>query len=44
MFPELIPLLGRRFHVVAPDYLGFGYSDAPQRPTFNTPLTTLPRR
>jgi pimeloyl-ACP methyl ester carboxylesterase len=28
MFRELIPLLARRFHVVAPDYLGFGYSEA----------------
>jgi pimeloyl-ACP methyl ester carboxylesterase len=29
MFRELIPQLADKFHVVAPDYLGFGYSDAP---------------
>jgi pimeloyl-ACP methyl ester carboxylesterase len=29
MFRELIPQLASHFHVVAPDYLGFGYSDAP---------------
>jgi len=26
-YRELIPLLSGRYHVVAPDYLGFGYSD-----------------
>jgi pimeloyl-ACP methyl ester carboxylesterase len=29
MFRDLIPLLADRFHVIAPDYPGFGYSDAP---------------
>lgn len=29
MFRHLIPLLADRFHVVAPDHLGFGRSDAP---------------
>ena len=29
MFRELIPLLADRFHVVAPDYIGFGLSDSP---------------
>jgi pimeloyl-ACP methyl ester carboxylesterase len=29
MFRELIPRLGDKYHVVAPDYPGFGYSDAP---------------
>jgi pimeloyl-ACP methyl ester carboxylesterase len=29
MFRDLIPQLVDRFHVIAPDYLGFGYSDAP---------------
>lgn len=29
MFRELIPLLSDRFHLVAPDYPGFGYSAAP---------------
>jgi pimeloyl-ACP methyl ester carboxylesterase len=29
MFRDLIPRLARRFHVIAPDHLGFGLSDAP---------------
>jgi len=29
MFSDLIPKLSDRFHVIAPDYIGFGYSDAP---------------
>jgi pimeloyl-ACP methyl ester carboxylesterase len=29
MFRDLIPLLADRFHLVAPDYPGFGYSAAP---------------
>jgi pimeloyl-ACP methyl ester carboxylesterase len=29
MFRDLIPALADRFHVIAPDYLGFGLSDAP---------------
>jgi len=29
MFRDLIPQLADKFHVIAPDYLGFGYSDAP---------------
>jgi pimeloyl-ACP methyl ester carboxylesterase len=29
MFRELIPQLSDKLHVIAPDYLGFGYSDAP---------------
>lgn len=29
MFRDLIPQLAAKFHVVAPDYIGFGYSDAP---------------
>jgi pimeloyl-ACP methyl ester carboxylesterase len=29
MFRDLIPLLADRFHVIAPDYIGFGQSDAP---------------
>lgn len=31
MFRDLIPLLADRYHVVAPDLLGFGFSDAPGR-------------
>ena len=29
IFRELIPLLAGRYHVIAPDHLGFGLSDAP---------------
>lgn len=29
MFRDLIPKLSGKFHVIAPDYLGFGYSDQP---------------
>jgi len=29
MFRDLIPQLGDKFHIIAPDYVGFGYSDAP---------------
>ena len=29
MFRDLIPQLAEKFHVIAPDYIGFGYSDAP---------------
>ncbi|MHA0286008.1 alpha/beta fold hydrolase [Mycobacterium sp. C3-094] len=29
MFRNLMPELADRYHVIAPDYLGFGYSDAP---------------
>jgi pimeloyl-ACP methyl ester carboxylesterase len=34
MFRRLIPLLADRYHVVAPDLLGFGFSDAPDRAQF----------
>jgi pimeloyl-ACP methyl ester carboxylesterase len=30
MFRDLIPQLADKFHVIAPDYIGFGYSDAPR--------------
>ena len=30
-FDTLIPLLAPRYHMIAPDYPGFGQSDAPQR-------------
>ena len=29
MFDTLIPLLATRYHLIAPDYPGFGHSDAP---------------
>lgn len=34
MFRNLIPLLADRYHVIAPDYPGFGQSDAPDRASF----------
>jgi hypothetical protein len=33
MFRNLIPLLADRYHVIAPDHLGFGLSDAPPAST-----------
>ena len=35
MFRNLIPLLGDKYHVIAPDYPGFGHSDAPDHKTFD---------
>ena len=35
MFRDLIPLLSDRFHVIAPDYIGFGQSDAPAADDFD---------
>ncbi|NVM79646.1 pimeloyl-ACP methyl ester carboxylesterase [Duganella sp. SG902] len=34
MFRNLIPLLADRYHVIAPDYPGFGQSDSPDRAQF----------
>lgn len=34
MFATLIPLLADRYHLVAPDYPGFGESDAPPASEF----------
>ena len=34
MFRDLIPILATRYHVIAPDYPGFGYSDAPRADQF----------
>lgn len=35
MFATLIPLLSDRFHLIAPDYPGFGHSDAPSPEKFS---------
>lgn len=35
MFRDLIPLLADRFHLVAPDFPGFGQSDMPDRGTYS---------
>jgi pimeloyl-ACP methyl ester carboxylesterase len=34
MYRELIPVLADRYHVVAPDLPGFGFTDAPDRTVF----------
>ncbi len=34
MWDTLLPTLGRRYHLVAPDYPGFGHSDAPDAKSF----------
>jgi pimeloyl-ACP methyl ester carboxylesterase len=34
MFRNIIPLLADRYRVIAPDYPGFGYSDAPDHKAF----------
>ena len=34
MFRNLIPLLSDRYHILAPDLPGFGFSDSPDRPQF----------
>ena len=34
MFRDLIPMLNDRYHIIAPDLPGFGFSDAPDRAQF----------
>ena len=41
MFRDLIPLLSGTFHVVAPDYLGFGLSAAPAATEFDYTFDAL---
>src|ERR1051325_9951434 len=41
MFRELIPKLSDKFHVVAPDYPGFGYSSAPARTEYKYTFDNL---
>jgi pimeloyl-ACP methyl ester carboxylesterase len=43
MFRDLIPLLGNRFHIVAPDLPGFGQSDMPSRESFRYTFDHLAR-
>jgi pimeloyl-ACP methyl ester carboxylesterase len=43
MFRDLIPLLADRFHVIAPDYIGFGQSDAPDHSAFTYSFDNLTR-
>jgi pimeloyl-ACP methyl ester carboxylesterase len=41
MFRNLIPILADRYHVVAPDLPGFGFSDAPDRKRFSYTFQNL---
>jgi pimeloyl-ACP methyl ester carboxylesterase len=41
MFRDLIPQLAEKFHVIAPDYPGFGYSDAPDTSAFEYTFDNL---
>lgn len=41
MFRNLIPALADRYRVIAPDYLGFGYSDAPSVDEFDYTFDAL---
>ncbi len=41
MYRDLIPLLADKFHVIAPDYIGFGQSDAPSAVDFRYSFDSL---
>ncbi|MFO1057465.1 MAG: alpha/beta hydrolase [Dongiaceae bacterium] len=41
MFRDLIPLLADKYHVIAPDYPGFGYSTQPDRARFQYTFDNL---
>ena len=41
MFRDLIPLLADQYHVIAPDHLGFGWSDAPPAGEFGYTFDAL---
>lgn len=41
MFRDLIPVLAGRYHVIAPDHLGFGLSDAPPADRFSYTFDAL---
>lgn len=41
MFRDLIPQLSDQFHIIAPDYPGFGYSDAPATDSFDYSFANL---
>jgi pimeloyl-ACP methyl ester carboxylesterase len=43
MYRDLIPLLNQEFHVIAPDLVGFGFSDAPDHTTFRYTFDNLKR-
>jgi pimeloyl-ACP methyl ester carboxylesterase len=41
MYRNLIPQLADTFHLIAPDYIGFGYSDAPDVADFSYTFDNL---
>src|ERR1700736_4004090 len=41
MYRNLIPLLADRYHVIAPDLPGFGFTEAPQRGQFKYTFDNL---
>ncbi|CAM4068121.1 Pimeloyl-ACP methyl ester carboxylesterase [Pedobacter westerhofensis] len=41
MFRNLIPILSKKYHVIAPDLPGFGYSDAPGHDQFSYTFDNL---
>lgn len=41
MFRNLIPILSKKYHVIAPDLPGFGYSDAPDHLSFQYTFDNL---
>jgi len=41
MYRDLIPKLADQLHVIAPDYIGFGYSDAPKAGDFSYTFDNL---
>ena len=41
MFRDLMPALADRFHLIAPDYIGFGHSDAPSSKDFTYSFDNL---
>ncbi|HEY1264159.1 MAG TPA: alpha/beta hydrolase [Terriglobales bacterium] len=43
MFRNLIPALADRYHVIAPDLPGFGFSEAPERKNFRYTFENLAR-
>lgn len=43
MFRDLVPALADRYHVIAPDHLGFGLSDAPPAEDFGYTFDALTR-
>lgn len=43
MFRNLIPMLSKQYHVIAPDLPGFGFSDAPPREAYHYTFDQLTR-